>query len=184
MRSPSAPNLVVLVTILLAIQIFGVRAEKHIKIGRIEKVKENDRFLESNLSIAEDADNVLKVNGDLKLNYEWDDHFELEVYVNRSDEHGGDYEMAYYGAKIGVCKFLKTYYKDFFYDRIKDYSNAPDPDTCPLPEGSHFHLVDYPLDVKLLKSLLKPGHYRIEFKAMLDHLMYPIIYEGELEVLE
>jgi len=121
------------------------------------------------------SDNKCKISIDLS---------QIDVEVNRSEDRVGEYKSVFYVAKTGVCNFMKTYYKEFFYDRLKEYSNAPDPSTCPLPEGAHYHLDDYPLDVKMLKSLLKPGHYRIEFKAMLDHLFYPLIYKAELEVFE
>lgn len=65
--------------------------------------------------------------------------------------------------KLGVCDAMKTYYKDFFYEKLKKYSNAPRPEKCPLP-ADDYHLDDYPLDVKIIKKLLSPGYYQIVCK--------------------
>lgn len=34
--------------------------------------------------------------------------------------------------KKAFCEFMKTTYKDRLYSHIKDYSNFPDPDECPI----------------------------------------------------
>ncbi|XP_016959730.1 uncharacterized protein LOC108031041 [Drosophila biarmipes] len=168
MRSSSALNLVELVTILLSIHLSGVQAERKIKVHNLVKVKENTKLVETNLSIVEVDGNLIKIG----------------VVLERSKVKGMMYEVVFYAEKIGVCSFLNTFYKELLYDRLKEFSNAPDPSHCPLPEGAHYHLVDYPLDIKLLKTLLKPGHYRIELKATLNNLFYPMIYLAELELYE
>jgi len=77
MRSSSARSVVVLLTILLNIHIFGVQAERKLKLHKLEKFKEDTRFFETNLSFVEVEDNVVKVNGELKVKYQVDDHFEV-----------------------------------------------------------------------------------------------------------
>jgi len=61
MRSSSARSVVVLLTILLNIHIFGVQAERKLKLHKLEKFKEDTRFFETNLSFVEVEDNVVKV---------------------------------------------------------------------------------------------------------------------------
>lgn len=34
--------------------------------------------------------------------------------------------------KKGFCDFMSTTYKDRLYDSIKDFSNLPQPDECPV----------------------------------------------------
>ncbi|XP_016959729.1 uncharacterized protein LOC108031040 [Drosophila biarmipes] len=184
MRSSSARNLVVPVIIILTIHPFEAQAERKLRLHNLVKVEEDTEVVETNLSIIEVDGNVFKINGELKINSEVDDNFEMGVEVQRSEKHDWDYESVFYVDKIGVCSFLNTYYKEFFYERLEEYSNAPVPSTCPLPEGAHYHLKDYPLDVTLLKTLLKPGHYRIEFTSMLNNDFNPLIYLVELEVYD
>lgn len=60
-----------------------------------------------------------------------------------------------------MCMFLKTIYKKYFYDKIKDFSNLPHYDTCPLNPEKYF-VKDYPFDADNFKQMLKPGFYRVE----------------------
>lgn len=34
--------------------------------------------------------------------------------------------------KKGFCEFMKTTYKNMLYSQIKDYSNLPHPEECPI----------------------------------------------------
>lgn len=34
--------------------------------------------------------------------------------------------------KEGMCTFADTTYRNNFYEKIKDFSNFPTPDTCPI----------------------------------------------------
>jgi len=81
MRSSSARSVVVLLSILLNIDLFGVQAERKLKLHKLEKFKEDTRFFETNLSFVEVEDNVVKVNGELKVKYQVDDHFEVPYHL-------------------------------------------------------------------------------------------------------
>lgn len=52
--------------------------------------------------------------------------------VYRSDTADGQYSEYMKFPKIGVCAFMKTIYKKYFHASMKDCSNLPSPDTCPL----------------------------------------------------
>lgn len=34
--------------------------------------------------------------------------------------------------KKGTCDFANTTYRQYFWDKVKDFSNLPSPDTCPI----------------------------------------------------
>lgn len=79
---------------------------------------------------------------------------------------------------------MKTVYKKYFYDKIKDYSNMPHYETCPLPKvyikphlnnicfiwlmsslfapQEKYWIKDYPFDADKFKGIAKPGYYRVE----------------------
>lgn len=56
---------------------------------------------------------------------------------------------------------MRDLYKPLLYDIAKDYSNAPDPDICPVVKDT-FVINDLPLDTSLLQDLLLPGRYRTD----------------------
>ncbi|XP_037721511.1 uncharacterized protein LOC119554596 [Drosophila subpulchrella] len=176
--SGSVQHLVMLGIILLATNPFGVQA-KTLSIHKLEKLVQEEDYLHSRLRIAEFQENVLKVSWDLNLRRKLDNDWMVEFKVSRSEDGDGGYERIML-FEVHLCDFMKTYYKDFFYQRIKEYSNAPRPSTCPLPK-EHYRLEDYPLDVRVLKKLMTPGHYRIKYKLKNDESVI-LSYMAEVEV--
>ncbi|XP_016977939.1 uncharacterized protein LOC108043655 [Drosophila rhopaloa] len=178
--SSSVQHLVVLGTIILAISLAGVHAEKKIRIKTLEKSSENSEYLHSHLRISEYEENVVKINGELKLHKDIDNDWTIQFKVFRSPLDGGESHLVVDLNEMHVCDTMKTYYKDFFYDRLKEYSNAPHPSTCPVP-AEHYKLEDYPLDVHLLKKLMTPGRYESKFNLFKGHHEM-LSYTMELEV--
>ncbi|XP_017005011.2 uncharacterized protein [Drosophila takahashii] len=174
--SRSAQQLVLLGIILLATNPFGVQA-RTLKIHKLEKLSQDEEYVHSHLRFAEFEENVLKVSGELNLHHHLDNDWVIEFKV--SQEKDGNYERLFL-LETKVCDFMESYYKDFFYERIKDYSNAPHPGNCPLPK-EHYRLEDYPLDVHVLKKLMTPGQYRIKYKLKNDDKVI-LSYMAEVEV--
>lgn len=56
----------------------------------------------------------------------------VKVYYNKEgkEEFGEKPFMSL--PKKGFCEFMQSTYKDHLYDRIKDYSDFPAPDECPI----------------------------------------------------
>ncbi|XP_037930358.1 uncharacterized protein LOC119686461 [Teleopsis dalmanni] len=72
-----------------------------------------------------------------------------------------DTKLIYKLSAKGICDFLKSHYKNFFYDSLKNYSNAPTPETCPLPKQK-YQLNNYPLKESKIMKFMKPGLYDIK----------------------
>lgn len=92
--------------------------------------------------------------------------------MHRADEPGQELALHKQLPPLGVCQLMSTYYKNFFYDTLKNYSNAPHPDTCPLPPDN-YQMNDYPMDTTSLKNRLQPGYYRI---------VGQLLHEGNVEL--
>ncbi|XP_017039751.1 uncharacterized protein LOC108087082 [Drosophila ficusphila] len=165
--------------ILLAFSFYGAQAERKLKIYKLEKKHQDSESLHSHLRIAEFEENVLKVSGDLKLHETIDNDWKIKLKVLRGLERDGikdeliEFEMP-------ICDFMKSVYKEYFYKRIKDYSNAPHPNNCPIP-AEDYSMDDFPLDVHLLKKLMLPGHYAIKF-YLEDASSVKLQYKMEMEM--
>ncbi|BFF90754.1 uncharacterized protein DMAD_09221 [Drosophila madeirensis] len=154
----------------LVLLVLHVQAKHTLKLHSLEKLHEDRDDLQSVLRIAEDEENLLKVSGELKQHVTIDNEWQIHFLIHRAKAHDGEFEEFLNLPRLGVCDAMKTYYKEFLYEKLKEHSNAPEPNACPLPP-KHYHLKDYPLDVHLLKKLLTPGFYRIESKLLKeDHL--------------
>lgn len=57
--------------------------------------------------------------------------------------------------KTPVCEFMKTFYKEKLYDKIKDYSNLPNPEECPVKAVSleGFEMIKFNSKLFLLNSI-------------------------------
>ncbi|EDV41673.1 uncharacterized protein Dana_GF17596 [Drosophila ananassae] len=156
-------QLLVLSLVLLVINPAKIGASKKLTIRKLEKFNEDSDEVHSHLRIAEDEENLLKVSGKLNTHVDIDNHWKISVKVMKAASPDDDFHEVLKLQKLGVCDAMKTYYKDFFYEKLKKYSNAPRPEKCPLP-ADDYHLDDYPLDVKIIKKLLSPGYYQIVCK--------------------
>ncbi|XP_017084368.2 uncharacterized protein LOC108116828 [Drosophila eugracilis] len=175
--SASAQHFVVVLGIILLTTNPWVQAGK-LKISQFEKRIEDTDYVDSLVTIAEAETNVLDVSGQLKLHHHVDNDWTIEFIVLRADESDGEYDNIL-KIELPVCDFMESYYK-IFYEKIKDYSNAPEPGTCPLPKGK-YRLRDYPLNVHLLKKFMAPGHYRIKYKLNKDDSP-KLYYRMEMEI--
>lgn len=56
----------------------------------------------------------------------------IEVYHNADGKEDFGEKPFMTVKKTPVCEFMKSFYKEKLYDKIKDYSNLPDPEECPV----------------------------------------------------
>lgn len=59
-------------------------------------------------------------------------HFQADVTAYKSDTKDGEYTKYMSFPKVGFCSFMQTVYKKYFYETIKDFSNMPHYDKCPI----------------------------------------------------
>ncbi|KAH8243710.1 hypothetical protein KR032_009619 [Drosophila birchii] len=182
MASSSFRHLVVVAVILLSINPNEVQGSRKLRLYKLEKNIEKTEDLHCRLRIAESEENWLKVSGELKQHVSINNDWKIHLTVLRAPGSDEEFEEVLDLPEVGVCDFMRTYYKEFFYEQLKEYSNAPHPKTCPLPPD-HYRMEDFPLDVHLLKKLLLPGYYRIVSRLLHDdHIR--LEYMAELEIKE
>ncbi|KAH8293032.1 hypothetical protein KR054_009219, partial [Drosophila jambulina] len=182
MAYSSFRHLVSLAIVFFAINPNDVLAEKQLRLYKLEKLVEKTDDLNSHLRIAEFEENWLKVSGELKQHVTIDNDWKvIHLTVSRAPERDEEFEEFMDLPDLGVCDVLRTYYREFFYKKLKEHGgHIPHPDTCPLPP-EHYHVEDFPLDVHLLKKLLMPGYYRFVSRLLHnDHIR--LEYLAELEI--
>lgn len=64
--------------------------------------------------------------------------------------------------KIGMCTYWRTIYKQYFYESLKDTSNLPHYDTCPLP-AFKFWVRNYIFNGADYQSMMGPGLWKLAF---------------------
>ncbi|KAH8359642.1 hypothetical protein KR093_007986, partial [Drosophila rubida] len=168
--------------LLLSVVLVAAEHDFKLKLHKLEKIKEDERDFESRLDIIKHEDSV-KINGELKQRVTLDNDWKVIITIFHKTKHDEEYKESQENLHIGVCDFLASIYKRFLYEKLKDYSNAPHPDTCPLPP-EHYHLKDYPFESHKMLKLLRVGHYRIIGKLEKDDevkIEYLLEFEVEYE---
>ncbi|XP_068153306.1 uncharacterized protein CheA87a [Drosophila tropicalis] len=168
--------------ILLTGQLHQLEAKKReVKLHKIEKIREDEHAFKSELHLGErDEEGHLLINGELKQHVTVDNEWKLHIKVHRAEKSDDEFEEFLNIPYLAVCDVMKSYYKELFYESLKEYSNAPHPDTCPLPP-EHYHLKDYPLNARHWGNYLIPGYYRLVSKLTKDDEI-KLEYLIELEV--
>ncbi|XP_030369553.1 uncharacterized protein LOC115620462 [Scaptodrosophila lebanonensis] len=157
--------------VLLCCVLIGIisgEKEHKFKLLKLEKSVEDTNDLQSDLHLEKDGeDEVTKISGEFKQLKEMDDEWKVHIVVSYAEKPDDKYEELAKFPSMGVCEVLGSYYKKHFYEKLKEYSNAPDPDTCPVTPET-YRIKDYPFDASALTKYLQPGRYRIISKLIKD----------------
>ncbi|XP_060646727.1 uncharacterized protein LOC132784864 [Drosophila nasuta] len=147
---------------LLLLTVILVAAEEDAKITllKFEKVMEDDVDFESHVEMIKQDDGTAIINGEFKQHVSLDNDWKINITLYHAHKPDEEYKKSPERLHTGVCEFMSTYYKRFFYEKLKNYSNAPHPDTCPLPP-EHYHLKDYPYETPKIKKMMRNGYYRM-----------------------
>lgn len=143
--------------------------ERKVKLRNLQKIKEDEKDFKSNVQLSEpDAEGHMKISGDFKHHVTLDNEWKVNITVYRTESLDKEYVKFKELPLMGTCELMASYYKNFFYEKLKDYSNAPHPDSCPLPPQDYY-VKDYPLDASKFKKFLVPGYYRVIAKILKDN---------------
>ncbi|KAM8706842.1 hypothetical protein ACLKA7_011010 [Drosophila subpalustris] len=155
--------------------------ERKLKLRNLEKVTEDSKDFQSSVRVSEpDAEGHVKISGELKHQVTLDNEWKVNITVYRTDSLDKEYIKFKELPLMGTCQLMATYYKNLFYEKLKEYSNAPHPDNCPL-SPQDYYLKDYPIDSSKFQKFLIPGYYRMIGQLVKDHET-KLEYLAELQV--
>ncbi|XP_054747076.1 uncharacterized protein LOC129252925 [Anastrepha obliqua] len=112
------------------------------------------------------SEDAVKINGEVEQLIDMDNTWKVKLVFKRADEANEEYTEMMALPAMGICDFLKIYYRMYVYKSLVKYSNAPSPYICPIVKNTYF-VKEYPFTSDKLKSIINPGFYRME--AILYH---------------
>lgn len=94
---------------------------------------ENDLYTYEIQKVDKVNETTFIVSCELNQLQELDDSWMVTIEVFHNPEKKEEFKHPFMKfPKTGVCKFFKTTYKTHLYEKVKSFSNAPDPDVCPV----------------------------------------------------
>ncbi|TDG44802.1 hypothetical protein AWZ03_008776 [Drosophila navojoa] len=140
--------------------------EHNSTIGEISKTHEDTTMFVADLRVKYQEENTSAVfNGELKMLTSLDNDWKVNITILKADSPSSEYKVHKDYPVMGVCDLMGSLYKNFIYDKIKDYSNAPDPKNCPL-SPQDFHIKEYTLHASKLEKYLSTGFYIVDAQLL------------------
>lgn len=118
----------------------------------MEKMNDTGELFKLDLKGVEKVDKTqLKVNSESDLFVDLDDSWHVslkylkkelinsfifqmwvQAFHNKENKEEFDEKPTFSMPKKGACAFLNTTYRQYFWEHVKDSSNLPPPETCPI----------------------------------------------------
>lgn len=67
----------------------------------------------------------------------------IQAYHNAEGKEEFSEKPSFSLPKKGICKFMDTTYRQYFWDQLKETSNFPSPETCPVKAVGILYIEKY-----------------------------------------
>ncbi|XP_004530121.1 uncharacterized protein LOC101461278 [Ceratitis capitata] len=101
------------------------------------------------------------INGQAEQLVDLDNEWKVKIAFKSAEDGNREYNSLMALPPMGVCDFMKFYYRMYIYESLVKYSNAPSPYVCPVVKDNYI-VKDYPLISDKFKKFLRPGYHQIE----------------------
>lgn len=184
--------LVIVLSIVMVLQPFAMskdNQEYKFIFEKMVKLKDPEKKIQTELNFSNLEQENFIVNGFVDQKIVLDDDWKVHNNANylrylkniisicqitqsiyRAAKPEGPFIKIFTTPKSGVCHFMQTYYKKWFYESLKKYSNAPHYEKCPLTPEKYI-INNYPYNSDAFKKFYTPGFYRIESTLMHDDII-------------
>ncbi|XP_062540106.1 uncharacterized protein LOC134208021 [Armigeres subalbatus] len=123
----------------------------------------SENYFHYNYSLDKKSETAFSVSGFISQLVQLDNGYGLRMKLSRANLDAP--EPAQYEEMLGVekpvCEYMTSIYKMYFYDSLKDISNFPHYDTCPL-EPADYWFKEYTFDAAEYQAFMKDGQYKME----------------------
>lgn len=92
----------------------------------------------------------------------------IQVYHNQDGTENFPDKPVFQVPKKGFCDFMSSTYKHSMFDSLREHSNLPAPEDCPV-SPKKFQIKDWVLNVGRFSAMAKAGMYRVDMFASQDH---------------
>lgn len=127
----------------------------------METIDGSENYFHYNYTLDKKSETAFSVSGYITQLVTLDNGYKLQFKLSRAPLDSPDQYEVMLGLEKPLCEYMASIYKLYLYESLKDISNFPHYDQCPL-EPTEYWFKDYSFDGDEYKSFLKDGHYKIE----------------------
>ncbi|XP_055587033.1 uncharacterized protein LOC129756774 [Uranotaenia lowii] len=161
---------VVAAILLFSAQLVAADEEPEFKMHfmGLDKLDGSEKYLDYNYTGEKLSDMSFKMSGHARLLVDMDDSYTVNMRLSAA-EVGEDVSKSedLLNIQKTFCEYMRTTYKSYFYDVVKDVSNFPHYDKCPLPAADYW-IKDFEFDGEEYKPFLREGAFWSEFTLTKD----------------
>ncbi|XP_055609185.1 uncharacterized protein LOC129756353 [Uranotaenia lowii] len=148
---------------LLSAQLVASEDEPNFKMYYLgfDKWDNPETALGFNQTVEKTSDMGFKVSGNAQVLVDMDDSYAVKMELDAAKVgQNYSYSTTLFENQKTICEFLRTSYRNYFYDVAKDDATGkiPEYDKCPLPAGDYW-IKDFEFDGEKYKQLLREGSF-------------------------
>ncbi|XP_058812950.1 uncharacterized protein LOC131677245 [Topomyia yanbarensis] len=128
----------------------------------LETMEGSETYFEYNYTLDKQSELTFKMSGNIRQLVQLGDDYGVTLTLSRSDlaDDPPVYEEMM-NINKPVCDYMKTIYRMYFYDGLKDVSNFPHYETCPLVPAEYW-FKDYIFEGEDFAVFLREGRFKLE----------------------
>lgn len=92
----------------------------------------------------------------------------IQVFHNSDGSENFPEKPVFQVPKKAFCDFMNSTYRHHMFDSLREHSNFPKPEECPV-NPSKFQIKDWLFNVGKFSSMAKVGMYRVDMFVSQDH---------------
>ncbi|XP_055617844.1 uncharacterized protein LOC129763099 [Toxorhynchites rutilus septentrionalis] len=129
----------------------------------LETLDGSESYFEYNYTLTKESELCFKSSGNVRQLVQLGDEYTVLFKLSRSELKAEPpvYEQMMESRK-SFCKFFNSIYRMYFYEGLKDVSNFPHYETCPLAPADYW-FKDYSIEGDQYKAFMKEGRFKVEF---------------------
>ncbi|XP_055526968.1 uncharacterized protein LOC129719600 [Wyeomyia smithii] len=138
------------------------------QLVKVETVAGSEQYFEYNYTLDKLSEMSFKISGNIRQLVIADNRYEISMKLSRAELSDAADPPAYeelIEVTKPLCEFLKSIYRMYFYEDLKDISNFPHYDTCPLPVADYW-FKDYAFEGESYQAFMSDGRYKLECYLM------------------
>ncbi|KXJ82920.1 hypothetical protein RP20_CCG010572 [Aedes albopictus] len=127
----------------------------------MEMIDGSDSYFNYNYTMDKKSETAFTVSGFITQLVLLDNTYKARFRLSRAPLDNPELYEEMLGLEKPLCEYMSSIYKMYFYETLKDISNFPHYDKCPL-DPAEYWFKDYSFDADEYKAFMRDGHYKIE----------------------